>query len=134
MSPTIRQHVVPRRSPNNFSRKSWHTANKFTQLGSISGGTITLGLGIAVIVAVASLSFFYLGQVLDTATQGDSVQDLEKRMVELKEKQDELELESAQLRSMQALEGQVEQLNLVTTDEVSYLTLPADRVAALAQP
>lgn len=139
MTANITQNVQQRR--RNHSSVCWnHTANgvwlptkrKFNrQRGSISSATISLGLGIAIIIAVSFLSFFYLGQVLDTASQGADIQSMEERVSELKEQQRELELKGAKLRSIQTIEQHVEELNLTSTDKVSYLTKRPDKMAIL---
>lgn len=84
-------------------------------------------------MSVASLSFFYLGQVLGTASQGSDIQDLEDNIVELREQQKELEIESAQLRSIQTIEDRVNDLNLVTTDRVTYMIDPIGKVASISK-
>ncbi len=115
------QHVTPRyRAPSRASREH----------GSITPTTITAMLGITVIAAVAILSFIYLGQVQDTAAQGSDIHRLEERILELRERQRALELESAELRSIQAIERRVPALNLVPADQVTYLEPLPDRVAA----
>ena len=120
MTPTITQHVVPRRRPANPVR--W-------QRGSISSTTITITLGITVILAVTFLSFFYLGQVQDTASRGSEIQNLEEHLTKLRERQRSLELESARLRSIQTIEKRVPELNLVATNHVTYIAQPHERVA-----
>ncbi len=141
MTVKITQHISRRHST--FSDKSWYRtpnagwrqnirSNKWER-GSISSNTITLGLGITVILVVAGLSFFYLGQVLDTAAQGTDIHAIEQRISELKERQHTLELEGARLRSIQAIEQKIPDLNLVKTDNVSYLSQETGRVAILAE-
>jgi len=117
MTANITQHVT--------SRPHLHT-----QRGSISPTTATITLGLTVIMAVAFLSFLYLGQVQDTASQGSDIQVLEESILQLRERQRSLELEGAQLRSMQTIEERIPELNLVITDRVSYLTPAYQQVAA----
>lgn len=114
------QHVVPR------------SHRPASQRGSISSTTVTAVLGMLVIAAVAVLSFFYLGQVQDTASQGSDIQRLEARLIELRERQRALELQSAELRSIQAIERRVPELNLMPADHVSYLAPRRDAVVAQA--
>lgn len=141
MTANITQHITKRHST--FSDKRWHytpngrwhqniRSSKWER-GSISSTTLTLGLGITVILVVAGLSFFYLGQVLNTATQGTDIHNIEEHISELKERQHTLELEGAHLRSIQAIEQKIPELNLVKTDSVSYLNQLAERVAVLAE-
>jgi len=90
---------------------------------------MSMTLGIVVILTVAALSFFYLGQVQNTAGQGSDIQRLEEHLLELRERQKALELEGARLRSLQTIEQNIPQLNLVASDQVTYLPQPGDRVA-----
>jgi hypothetical protein len=122
----LNQHVVPRRRVNagTYSR----------QRGSINSTTVTMTLGIFVIMAVTFLSFFYLSQVQNTASQGSDIQALEERMAELRERQRSLELEGAELRSIRTIEKNIPNLNLVAAEKVSYLTQPGDRLSARVAP
>lgn len=105
-----------------------------SQTGAITHSTITMSLGLVAIVTVALLGFFYLQQVVSTASQGTDIHELESKIVDLKEKQRQLELEGAQLRSLKTIETNVQQLNLVSTEKVSYLENPADKVALSSLP
>jgi hypothetical protein len=102
----------------------------YSQRGSADHTTITVTFGLAAIIFVGLLGLFYLQQVVNTASQGTDVRDLETAVVELREKQRQLELEGAELRSLQVVEDRVKQLNLVATDKVTYLAPVQDRVAA----
>lgn len=73
------------------------------------------------LVSVTLLGLFYLNQVLGTASQGSDVQMLNEKVNELQEKQRQLELEGAELRSMQSIEQRVQDLNLVGVGHVTYL-------------
>ncbi|PIT98441.1 MAG: hypothetical protein COT71_00685 [Candidatus Andersenbacteria bacterium CG10_big_fil_rev_8_21_14_0_10_54_11] len=149
MTPNIPQHVTPRRSVarswpqgrlqrpsrNRYEARSWHAARYWPaglpggQSGAINSAALGVALGVIGIIIVTALSFVYLGQVLTTASQGTSIQDLEQHISELRQKQQELELEGASLRSIQTVEQRVQQLNLEIADKVTYLTLPDQRVA-----
>lgn len=125
MTPTF-QNVTPRY--NHYSIQRGLAA----QRGSINPTTTALTLGIVVIASIAFLSFFYLGQVRSTAAQGTDVQALEDQLQQLRERQRNLELEGAQLRSIQTIEEKAGQLNLVTTDQFAYLAAEPDRIFTLA--
>lgn len=113
-------------------RWSWQAAG--AQRGSVTSSTVTVGFAIVSLVTVALLGFLYLSQVFGTASRGTNVQDLETQIVELKERQRELELEGAESRSIQAVEERVQQLNLTATDSVAYLPLQPERVALEQAP
>lgn len=138
MTAKIVQNVIPRRRENN-SRRFFANAlkrhNRFNysswQRGSINSSTLTLAFGLVIISGVAVLGFFYLGQVLGTASQGSDIQNLEEQIIELKEQQKEVELEGARLRSIDAIEDRVNRLNFVSTSKVTFLDMAPDKVAAL---
>ncbi|MFH1353666.1 MAG: hypothetical protein ABIH36_00040 [bacterium] len=117
MTPTF-QNITPRHS--------------VSQRGSISPTTTALTLGIVVIASIAFLSFFYLGQVQSTAARGTDVQALEEQLQQLRERQRNLELEGAQLRSIQAIEEKAFKLNLIATDQFAYLAGEPERIFTLA--
>ena len=132
------QFVLPRRPLHQSSwrqpqhRQSHRFASlSYWQSGSINSTTISLAFGLMIILSISFLGFFYLGQVLNTASQGTDIQHLEERIVELKEKQRQVELEGAQLRSIDNIENRVQDLNLVATSNVSFLSPAVDKVAAL---
>ena len=104
------------------------------QRGSVTSSTVTVAFALISLVSVALLGFLYLSQVFGTASQGGDIQSLESQVVDLKERQRELELEGAELRSIQTVEERVEQLNLVATDSVAYLAPTSDRVALESFP
>ena len=99
------------------------------QAGAMTHSTITMSLGLIALITVSLLGFFYLQQVMGTASQGTDIHALETSIVDLKEKQKALELQGAELRSLKNIEGKVEKLNLVTIDKVAYINVPTDKVA-----
>lgn len=111
-----------------FSRRSLPAVFS-RQTGAITHSTITMSLGLIALFTVALLGFFYLQQVMGTASQGSDIHALESKIVDLKEQQRQLELEGAQLRSLKSIETNVNELNLVTTEKVSYLENPLEKVA-----
>jgi hypothetical protein len=122
MSPAGSWQARPVRTSRFFT-----SSKLFSQRGSVTQSTITLALALVVLVGLASLGFFYLSQVFGTAAHGTDVQALETKLDDLKQQQ--LQLQGAESRSIQAVEDRVKKLNLVTTDKVSYLTPQTDRVA-----
>lgn len=117
MTANIQQHIRPR-----------HAALR--QYGAVNHTTAALMFGIAAVAIVGMLGFFYLQQVVHTASQGTDIYQLEQKLSDLKGKQRILELEGAQLRSLKNVEGDAQKLNLVPTDTVSYLAPSDDLLAA----
>jgi len=85
------------------------------------------------LVAVSALGFVYLQQVFGTASQGADIQALEEKIDDLQQTQRSLELEGAQLRSIQAVEDRVQELNLIESDTVAYLAPSIEDRVALRQ-
>ncbi len=139
MTKNIKQNVVPRNHANNLNKQSCRTwrslktkvRNNKWESGFINSHTATAILGVITIFSLAALSFLYLGQVLGTASEGSDIQRLENEIIELRDRQRELELKGARLRSINTIEKDIQNLNLVKTDKVSYLIPHLDRVAAL---
>jgi len=138
MTPRIQQNITPRRHQGLRVRRNWNIqftspASFAAQRGSVDHATVTVAFGLLALLLVGFLGFFYLQQVIGTASQGTDVHALEAQIVDLKEKQRQLELEGAELRSLRVVEDKVNELNLVATDRVSYLASSSDRVAALSE-
>lgn len=139
MTANISQHVIPRHrqsaSVDAGSLPYYRVSSArlqpglYWQQGTINPTAVTVALGLISIIAIATLSFVYLGQVLTTASQGTDIQNLENKITNLRQRQQELELEGAELRSIQAIEQQIQQLNLTVADKVTYLNLPSGKVA-----
>jgi hypothetical protein len=125
MTPKITQHVAVRngRKMSAFSRNS---------RGAIDHTTAALMLGLAAVTIVGMLGFFYLQQVVQTASQSTDVRQLEAKITDLKEQQRVIELEGAQLRSLKNVEEDTQKMNLVPTDKVSYLAPTFDDHVAFA--
>jgi len=131
MTSNIKQQVVPRHHRSNFSHNRL-SGLAHRQSGKITNHAITLAFGLFTIIFCAALGFFYLQQVLGTASQGSEVHTLEAKIDELSEKQRQLELQGAELRSIRQVEQNVkEKLNLVDIDTVAYLVPVPGSVAFL---
>ncbi|MDP3997842.1 MAG: hypothetical protein Q8P73_05075 [bacterium] len=156
MTANIKQNIVPRHKTKYSFRSyvtldgSWRTKQqrtsrffssnhpfssrlRFSQRGSVTQSTLTLALALVSVIGVSLVGFFYLQQVFGTASHGSDVQALENQVIQLQEKQDQLELEGSRLRSIQAVEKRVQDLNLVQTDRVSYLVTQPDHIAVAAK-
>jgi len=127
MIANIEQHIIPRASASRRNRAARHF---YHQRGNVSQSTLTVGFAILALVTTVVLGFLYLQQVFGTAAHGSDIQSLEQSMIQLKEKQKELELEGAELRSIQSVEERVEQLNLVSANNVGYLAPRPAQVAS----
>lgn len=132
MTAKISQQVVARRritasSSFDFSQ----TFSQFSQRGSVNHATVTVVFCCVALGIVTLLGFFYLQQVIDTASQGANIHTLQAQVSDLKEQQHALELQGAEIRSLQTVQDRVQKLNLVQSKNVSYLANTSDRVALL---
>ncbi|MEO6077788.1 MAG: hypothetical protein ABIP54_03305 [Candidatus Andersenbacteria bacterium] len=125
MTHTRQQVITPRKG------KATHRTS--LQRGSIDHGTAVATFGIVAVVLVGMFSFFYLQQVVHTASQGADISQLEAQLSNLKEQQKVLELDGAHLRSLQTIQDQTGSMNLVPADSVSYLAPTDGRVAVLTK-
>lgn len=127
MTANIQQYVVSR----NRTNKRISSDRQFRlQRGSATPQTYTVVFGLLLFTLISCLGFFYLQQVLNTASQGSSIEALEEKLLELKSQQRTLELQGAQLRSIETIEDRVKDLNLVEAEEVVYLGQGRELVAA----
>lgn len=111
----------------NFSRR-------FLQRGSVTQSTVTLAVAIIVIVGLSLLGFFYLQQVFGTAARGSDVQALQTKILELQDEQKSLELQGAELRSIQAVEQRVRKFDMVAAHDVAFLAPESGHVAMVNLP
>ena len=125
MTPKIQQHVVSRTGRRTFSMQR-------NNRGSINHTMAIMMLGVTAVTLVGMLGFFYLQQVVHTASQSTDVRELESKITDLKEKQRVIELQGAELRSLKNVEDDMEKMNLVPTDKVSYLAPVLEDHVALA--
>ena len=124
MKQTRQQFITPRNG---------RVKSVSSQRGSIDHGTAAAMFGIVAVVLVGMFSFFYLQQVVHTASQGEDISQLQAQLSNLKDQQKALELDGAQLRSLQTIQQQTGAMNLVPTDSVSYLAPTDGRVAVLTK-
>ena len=73
---------------------------------------------------ICSAGVFYIFEVNNAATQGYTIQSLEKQAQELRDKNEKLKIREAELRSMYNIEERTKGLNMIAPKDVSYLTLP----------
>lgn len=130
MTQTRQQVITPRTSHTSSRTRSYRS---ISQRGAIDHGTAAAMFGIVAVVLVGMFSFFYLQQVVRTASQGADINQLESQLSSLKEQQKTLELDGAHLRSLQTIQQQTGSMNLVPADSVSYLAPTDGRVAVLTK-
>lgn len=93
---------------------------------SQSKGSAKIGFnaaGFILAAIIVSLGSFYLFQVNDLATKGYEIKEVENEIKELKKINAENKIKEVELRSMYNIERSTEELNLVSSDDVSYLEI-----------
>ena len=78
---------------------------------------------------VASTFVFYIVQANTISTQGFKTKDIEKRITRLKEQNQALELEAADLQSNSKIQSRIDSLKMVAVDKVDYISPTAEMVA-----
>jgi cell division protein FtsL len=71
----------------------------------------------------------YVWQINSVATQGYYLKDLDKKLEILEKRNDHLQVEATQLKSLSRVEEEVKNLGLVKIDTVHYLTVVDSSVA-----
>ena len=79
-------------------------------------------INIILSVFVLTISVSYLIQINSLATKGYKIKELEGKILELKDKKNDLELESLSLQSMGTVKEKVDGLGLVAVNNPDYLT------------
>lgn len=76
-----------------------------------------------IIVGICFCSTFYLYQVNDIATKGYEIRALERKIQELNKESKKMEIREVELKSMYNIEKASQDLNLVSSGEVSYIEI-----------
>ena len=87
-------------------------------------GRVTLNFLLVVLICTAGV--FYIFEVNNVATQGYQIKDLEKKVQDLKNSNENLKIREAELRSMYNIEEKTKDLNMTAPKDVSYISLPGD--------
>lgn len=95
-------------------------------LGEISGekGSVKInfiGMFFSFIFVASFLGGIYLYQVNDLIKKGYQIREIENKLNELKKENELSKIEEVDLRSMRNIEKSIENLNLVSSNEVSFL-------------
>jgi hypothetical protein len=83
-------------------------------------------LAVALGSIVFILGVFYLYQVNDLATKGYEIRDIEKQIADLSQVNKNNRIKEVELKSMYNIEKTAQNLNLVSTKEITYLNLSGE--------
>lgn len=85
---------------------------------SVPWSAFLLGLFLLVLAVVGG--FLYIRQITGTASSGYDFSSLERRSEELRAEESRLQLEAAELQSLQRIEERLPKLNLLPTGTITY--------------
>lgn len=100
------------------------TAKKRKYQGNGRGVKFGLSQSTFVLFAVLAVSgAFYLYQVNDLASKGHEIKDIENQIAELQKESKKMHIKEVELKSMYSIEKATENLDLVNSENVSYLEI-----------
>lgn len=97
---------------------------KVRKMAAASAGKLVLGqkaLSITFIALLLVMGFSYLMLINDRATKGFEIKSLEKKIAELQKTQKQLQLDAADLQSIQNIQQRMNLENFVPVANISYL-------------
>lgn len=81
----------------------------------------TKTLNISILVAIVFFGFVYLFEVNNLGTKGYQIRSLEQQVRTLEESQKTLKMQASNLESINQIQGQVQKLNFVPSNNVTYI-------------
>ena len=109
---------------NSSSRKRKKTIKK-----KLTTGPVTLAIITVILFCV--LGMLFLAQVFQSQTKSYETVELNKKAAELKTQNRELEIKTAELRSITNIEKSAKQLNLVKTKNIVYINRMGNSVVVV---
>jgi len=97
-----------------LERIKLNTGGKTLKIGPVSLNFLTISI-------ISLLALFYLIQSQQAATKGYTIRELEKQKEEVVAKNEELQIESAKLKSVENIKNTADNLGMVSTVELNYL-------------
>ncbi|MFH1598011.1 MAG: hypothetical protein ABIB97_02985 [Patescibacteria group bacterium] len=87
-------------------------------------------LRLMIVSTVLALGIFYLVETNQVSTRGFELRNLQDKVDELNVQNEKLEVEAAEMKSMQRIEELSQELNLISGGPVLYLNTASAEVAA----
>ncbi|MDD3887163.1 MAG: hypothetical protein PHN19_00100 [Patescibacteria group bacterium] len=110
--------------------KSLNSKNRNKTIkNKLSAGPVTLA--IVTVVLFCALGLLFLAQVFQSQTKSYEVLELKQKAEELKQDNKDLEIKSAELRSMDHIKQSAKQLNLVDTKNIVYINKIGNSVVVM---
>jgi len=113
-------------SPFQHRTKIKHERKRSNPLKKFLKPEILNGVILAMIVVVG---VSYLVEVNRATTKGYKIRDLERQIQGLEESAQKVEMEIAELQSLDSIEERVEKLGMVPVDRIEYVKVPGATVA-----
>jgi len=79
-------------------------------------------LNVVILAAICLVGFLYLAKINNMATKGFKMKELEEKQSVLRENIKKIELQIADLQSMQRLEERISGLNMASVAKVQYIS------------
>jgi len=98
--------------------KKFTAGRPVSLVGRIFGGRKIM-TAMVVVVAVAAFGV-YLTQINTISTKGFELKNLEKQIAELKDQNEQLQMNLVTKQSMSEIQGQVQKLNMVEASDIKY--------------
>jgi len=109
---------------NTYDLKSIGAGFRLGKKSLVHSGRASLSVGIFfLLIASIFLGGAYLYQVNKVATQGMDMREVENKIKELDNENKKLKIKEVELKSMYNIEKSMENLNLVNSDNVSYVEI-----------
>ncbi|MFA5926514.1 MAG: septum formation initiator family protein [Parcubacteria group bacterium] len=108
----------------NSNSVSFGERKKTVKPNSLKVGNITLNFLVAALICL--LGVFYIFEVNNMATKGYDIKKLESQIGDLKKENENLQIRSAELKSMYNIEEKTKELNMVAPKDISYLNVPGN--------
>ena len=86
-------------------------------------------LNIVIIGLIVVMGMSYLVEVNRATTKGYKIRDLERQINQLEESTQKVEMEIAELQSLDSIEQREEKLGMVPVDRIEYVKVPGTSVA-----
>lgn len=110
--------------------KTFNSSNRTKTIkNKLKTGPVTLT--IVTIVLFCALGLLFLAQVFQSQSKGYEVSELKTKTAELKQQNKDLEIKSAELRSIDSIKQSAKQLNLVETKNIVYINKIGNSVASV---
>jgi len=101
--------------------RSFSPKKRIFEAGSAQINLVSLTF--VLIIATCMCGAFYLYQVNSIATKGYEIRDLESQIHDLQKESKKMEIREVELRSMDNIEKASQNLNLVNSDQVTYVEI-----------